>query len=143
MKSKWIYIWLPVVLLSSCNLLFEDPPPDINDPRIINEAQSRLEEYRKTKIKTCYKNTIMDAEVHVDSLLPKIINRMMSDTTYFPEKPERPQPAQKLELDSNFRPKPIFDQESKDTVRQEKQVLPFPVIPKDTIKKTDTLSIGR
>lgn len=142
MKSNWTYILFLIILLSSCNLLFEDPPPDINDPRVTTEAQYRLDEYRKTKIKTCYKNTIMDAEAHVDSLLPKIISRMLSDTTYFPDKPERPQPSEKLELDSSFRPVPIFDKNSTDSSNALKDTISkLPFIQKDTLLQLDTSQI--
>ena len=126
MKIPIQLIWLLLLLglSTSCNLILEDPPPDINDPRVIREAQRRLNNYRQTKKKGCIEDIIVDAEIHVDTTLAKIIDRYISDTLYFPNKPQRPEATTKIPVDSTFRAVPIFTQAELDSLRQLKKKRP-------------------
>ena len=105
---EWLYILLLVVGCYSCNILWDKPPPSIDDQIIVDKAQERLNTYIRQKKETCFNNIIEEAEIHIDTTITNLIDQYIKDTTYFPPRPQRPDRPNPLEVDSNFRPEPIF-----------------------------------
>ena len=131
MKKSFI-VCIIVMLWSSCTLLFEEPTPSLDDPRIINKANQRIQQYVNGKKSSCFNRISAEAESYVDSIITVRINQFLTDTVYFPPKPPRPDLPDKLEVDTSLIPTPIF-----------KDSLPVKLlIQKDTSQRlTDTLTI--
>ena len=106
-------ICILLIVCSSCNILWDKPPPTVEDQIIIDRARERINKYIQGKRETCFNNIIEEAEIHVDTTITKLIDQYIKDTTYFPPRPDRPLRPDALELDSNFKPEPIF----KDSLR--------------------------
>ena len=107
MKKGLIIIML-AGLATSCNLFFEEPPPSIDDPRIIAKATKRIKDYTDQKQVSCINRINRDAEIHVDSTITNLIDQYLTNGTYFPPKPQRPDLPKRLELDTSLKPIPIF-----------------------------------
>ena len=119
-------------LFAGCNLFFEEPPPSIEDPRIVNTANERLQRYIDQKQESCYNRINLDAEIHIDSTITNLIDRYLMEGVKFPPKPTRPGLPSKLEIDTSFLPTPIFKDSLKFSPRERRDT---------AIQMPDTLSI--
>ncbi len=100
---------LLLFLFSACDLLIEEKPPSIDDPRVIRAAILRGEDFKTRRLEMCISGYINDAEIHVDTTLAQLIDRYLADDYAFPERPERPLRPGQVILDSGFVAAPIFD----------------------------------
>ena len=98
-----------IFLFSSCDLLIEEKPPSIDDPRVIKAAIKRGEDFKMRRLQLCKSGYINDAEIHVDTTLAQLIDRYLAADYAFPERPERPLRPGQVVLDSGFVAAPIFD----------------------------------
>ncbi|NNF33904.1 MAG: hypothetical protein HKN68_07335 [Saprospiraceae bacterium] len=127
---QWLYILLLCVGCYSCNILWDKPPPTIDDQIIVDRAQERLNTYIRQKRETCFNNIIEEAEIHIDTTITNLIDQYIKDTTYFPPRPERPDRPDPLEVDSNFRPEPIFKDSLRTRIKMKRDTV---VIKSDTL----------
>ena len=107
MKIKLIIISF-FIGFQSCGLIFPDRKPTIDDPRVIRSAEIRINNYIKGKIQSCSKRILVDAETHVDTTLARKIDELLLLDTDFPEKPDRPETTEKISVESDFTPTPLF-----------------------------------
>ena len=137
--KKYAIILLLFTVLTSCNILWEKPPPTVEDQVIIDQAQRRLSTYIRQKKETCFNNIIDEAEVHVDTTITNLIDQYIKDTTYFPPRPDRPVRPGALELDSSFRPEPIFKDSLRTRIKMKRDNASR--IPDTLLVRKDTLGI--
>ncbi|HMQ08030.1 MAG TPA: hypothetical protein PKC30_12060 [Saprospiraceae bacterium] len=107
--SFQIFILISILFSLSCDLLIEERPPSIDDPRVIRAAQKRVEDYKTRRLVTCRLEIVQDAEVHVDTTLARLIDRHLADLFDFPDRPERPLWPDPVKIDSGFVAAPLFD----------------------------------
>ena len=138
--KQCVVISFVLILLSSCNILWDKPPPTVQDQVIIEKAEERINTYIRQKRETCYNNIITEAEIHVDTTITRLIDQYIKDTTYFPPRPDRPIRPDALELDSNFRPEPIFKDSLRTRIRLRRDT--SALIPDTLILKRDSTGIG-
>ena len=104
-----IFILFSILFSLSCDLLIEEKPPSIDDPRVIRAAQKRVEDFKTRRLVTCRQEIVQDAEVHVDTTLARLIDRHLADLFDFPDRPERPLWPDPVNIDSGFVAAPLFD----------------------------------
>lgn len=111
-----------LVVTSSCGLLFSEKKASTEDPRIISAAEARINNYVRGKLSSCRNRVLVDAETYVDTTLAKKIDELLLlETDGFPARPERPDVPDKLSIDGDFKPTPIFQ----DTIKRiDKNLIP-------------------
>ena len=121
MIYRTIFISFILVVTSSCGLLFSEKKPTTEDPRIISAAEERINNYVQGKKSSCRNRVLVDAETYVDTTLAKKIDELLLETNDFPTRPERPDVPDKLSIDGDFKPTPIFQ----DTIKRiDKNLIP-------------------
>ncbi len=108
-SSYGFVVFTLLFLFSACDLLIEEKPPSIDDPRVIQAAIKRGEDFKIRRLQMCKSGFINDAEIHVDTTLAQLIDRYLADDYAFPERPARPLRPGQVVLDSGFVAAPIFD----------------------------------
>ena len=135
-----MFIWLLCIVISGCNILWDKPPPTLEDQVIVDKAAERINTYIRQKRSSCLEDIIEEAEVHVDTTITRLIDQYIKDTTYFPPRPLRPERPDALVPDTNFKPVPIFKDSLKTRIRLKRDTL---IQVADTIlMKNDSIGIG-
>lgn len=87
MKRLLIFVILILGIFGCYN---SDPDLTLNNVKIKKEIEERRQAYQKKKLKECKANIIASATAYVDSILSARISYQLSDSIFFPPKPEKP-----------------------------------------------------
>ena len=108
MKTKFFII----ILLYMCGIGCMSSEPDLtmNNPKIKAELELKKAIMREEAFKLCKEKNIIEASYYVDSLISDTISYQLSDTIFFPEKPEKYGEKNTVIINYSFVARPIFDQ---------------------------------
>ena len=93
-------------IFSSCSESNSDLT--IQNPRISEELQQRHRAYQKKRYLECRAETIEKATLYVDSLISARISYQLSDSIFFPPKPEKPDSYGPIIIVDTVRAKPVI-----------------------------------
>lgn len=103
--SRLILYIAVILMMSSC--FNNDPDLTENNPRIKKELDERRYAYQKRKLNECKKDIFNKATIYVDSVISARISYQLSDSIFFPPKPDKPTSGNPVIIEDTIRAKPL------------------------------------